>query len=619
MALIEIHNEKCKRCYACVRVCPVKAIKVGVNQEFPQIIEERCIGCGSCIASCSPGAIVYEDATSMIKHFFAEGQKVAAVVDPSISAEFPDITDYRKFVEMIRKLGFGTVIETSFGIDLIAYKYKELFDNFRGKYFITANCPSVVAYIEKFHPDLISNLAPIISPMVVSAMVVRAIYGEQLKVVFVGPCIAAKLEARETKAEGKIDAVLTFQELRALFKEFSITEGAVEYSDFDPPHGYRGGLYPIANGILQTADISENLLYGSVVTVEGSGCMLDSVKQFENQIDIVKRNFNIFYDEGCIMGPGMSAGGEKYVRRTLVADYVNKRLRAFNGVDWRQHIESFGNLNYLREYKNDDQRLPQPSDEQIEQILTTLGNRGAGHDLDCTSCGYTSCRDFATSVAQGLTKTDMCITYTLKNRHDYIRTLKLTNEKLAKTQDALKESEKTARREQQLAKEASETVSTMLQKLPSSVVIVDDTLHIIQANHSFIDLLGEDAKAIDEVVPGLVSADLKTLLPYSFYNLFSFVLQNNESILNRDVHLAENLLNISIFPIRKNKVVGAVIRDMYAPEVRKEEVIKRVSEVIDKNLAMVQQIGFLLGEGAAETEQMMNSIIEFHKMGKPNV
>jgi hypothetical protein len=81
----------------------------------------------------------------------------------------------------------------------------------------------------------------------------------------------------------------------------------------------------------------------------------------------------------------------------------------------------------------------------------------------------------------------------------------------------------------------------------------------------------------------------------------------------RDVHLNENLLNVTIFSIKKNKIVGAVIRDMHMPEVRKEEVINRVTEVIEQNLDLVQQIAFLLGEGAAKTEKMLNSIIESHK------
>ena len=79
------------------------------------------------------------------------------------------------------------------------------------------------------------------------------------------------------------------------------------------------------------------------------------------------------------------------------------------------------------------------------------------------------------------------------------------------------------------------------------------------------------------------------------------------------------MLNVSIFPIRKNKSCGGIIRDLYSPEVQGEEVTSRVSEVIDKNLEMVQKIGFLLGEGAAETEQMLNSIIESYKATKSNL
>jgi hypothetical protein len=210
----------------------------------------------------------------------------------------------------------------------------------------------------------------------------------------------------------------------------------------------------------------------------------------------------------------------------------------------------------------------------------------------------------------------MCLNFTLRNRQEYIKTLRATNDKLAKTQEALRESEKIARSEQEAARDASETITTMMKKLPSALVIADKKLKVLQSNQSFIDLLGDDALEINEIIPGLVGADLKSLLPYNIYNLFSYVIQNNEDIRNRDIHYKESLLNISVFTIKKNSIVGAVIRDMYAPEVRKEEVIKRITDAIDINLAMVQKIGFLLGEGASETEQMLNSIIQTYREGK---
>ncbi|MGE5318114.1 MAG: (Fe-S)-binding protein, partial [Chloroflexota bacterium] len=264
----------------------------------------------------------------------------------------------------------------------------------------------------------------------------------------------------------------------------------------------------------------------------------------------------------------------------------------------------------------DDQRVEQPSPEKVDEILKVLGKQDVDDKIGCSSCGYDSCRDFAEAVAKGLTKTDMCISYSMKSKHDFIKTLKLTNEKLAKTQEALVESEHKARQDQQMAQEALERTSSMLQKLPSAIVIVDENLKVIESNQSFIHTLGDEAAEINEVIPGLVGADLKTLLPFQFYKLFSAVLSNNENVVNRDVHLGERLLNVSVFSIKKGKIAGAVLRDMYLPEVRKEEVINRVTEVIDENLDLVQKIAFLLGEGAAKTERMLNSIIESHKISK---
>jgi len=224
-----------------------------------------------------------------------------------------------------------------------------------------------------------------------------------------------------------------------------------------------------------------------------------------------------------------------------------------------------------------------------------------------------SCRDFAATVAKGLAVPEMCHTYNLRNKQEYIETLRQTNRKLAETKKALKESEELAQREKEVAQSASDMLNSMLEKLPVSVVIVDNNLKILHSNLTFINTIGEDAKAIAEVIPGLAGADIKTLVPYNIYNMFSFVLREDEPVVSKDVHWDERMLNISIFPIKKNRMCGAVIRDLYSPEVQGEEVTNRVSEVIEKNLEMVQKIGFLLGEGASETEQMLNSIIESYK------
>lgn len=613
--LFSISELKCINCFACVRVCPVKAIEVKAEKNYAVILPNRCIGCGSCLNICPVNAISYRTSKEEVKQLLKENGKIAAIVAPSISGEFFDITDYRKFVQMIKSLGFDYVCEVTFGIDLIAKEYKKLFDEFKGKYFLTTVCPVVVALVEKFFPELVNNLAPIVSPMTATAKVIHREYGDNTKIVYIGPCIQNKEEAKLFTDDGKVDSVLTFNELRELFDEFEIKESKLEYSEFDEPIGYKGSLLPIANGLLQAVDINEDLLTGKIITTEGRENLLDAVNEFVGHAETIKRHFNLFYCDGCIMGPGTSRGGQKFIRRTMVVNYANKRLKTFDREAWERNMDKHSTHDFTFNYTPQDQRLEPPAEEKIYEVLKVIGKENMGKDSGCEACGYASCRDFAIAVASGLAHTDMCLNYTLKNRQEYIKSLRATNDKLAKTQQALRESEKIARMEQEAARDASETITTMMKKLPSALVIVDKKLKVVQSNQSFIDLLGDDALEINEVIPGLVGADLKSLIPYNMYNLFSYVLQNNEDIKNRDIHYKENLLNISVFTIKKNSIVGAVIRDMYAPEVRKEEVIKRITEAVDINLAMVQKIGFLLGEGASETEQMLNSIIKAFREG----
>lgn len=614
MKLIESIKERCTLCYACIRVCPSKAIKI--EDQHAKVIPERCIGCGNCVSVCAPNALKYTDSISRVKSLIKSEEKVVAIVDPAIAGEFEDITSRRNFVGMIKAIGFDFVVESAFGADLVAHKYRELLSDFKGKYYIAANCPPVVYFMEKYHPKSIVNLAPIVSPTIAMAKVVHKKYGADAKTVFIGPCTAAKLETERFEGDGKIDEVITFIELRQMFNDYQITENTVEYSSFDPPLGGKGTLFPIKRGLLQSVGINEDLLTGRLINTNGRANFIEAIKEFEN-LKSLKKHIDLFYCDGqCAMGPGTSQGGKKFYRRSLVIEYTRKRLSEPEHNEWENNIAEYLSIDLSRKFKKDDQRIPEPSNTQISKVLATLRKDQCDSQMDCGACGYSSCHEFAIAIGQGLAKPDMCISFTLNNKQEYIKTLKITNEKLEKTREALEESEKRAVKEKETVKEISNTTNVMLQKIPSGVVIVDKNMKVIHSNHSFINLLGEDAETINEVIPGLTGADLKTLLPPNIINLFQYAISSNDGVENRDIKIEQQLLNISIFPIKKDEIAGAVIKDMYLPEVQREEVMHRITDVIDKNLKMVQNIGFLLGEGASETEQMLKSIINSYKSEK---
>jgi iron only hydrogenase large subunit-like protein len=609
--LINLDNQLCNNCNACVRACPVKAIYMHSGSSFPELNSDRCIGCGDCVLICNPKALTYRSSVDEAKSLFESGAKIAVILSPSISAEFDDISDHRKLVTMIKALGVQYVNEVSFAVDLLAYKYLSLLNDFKGRYYITSIDPIVVAYIEKFHPNLVSNLAPLVTPMIAMTKVVRAIYGSAIKVMYIGPEIASKDEVLRFEGDDRVDVAITFEELRKLFTDYSIDESNLEYSSIDNPLSYKGSLYPLRNGFAQAADMDENLLTASMFTLEGKKEMIDAITEFENDISTIQRHFCIRFGNS-LDGPGITKRGNRWHKEHHVIKYANKRLQNFFRVEWYDNLQKFMNLDLSRTFMVDDQRLPNPAPERVQEILTMLGQTESD-SMACLECGYSNCTEFARDIANGITTPDMCISYAMKNSMLHEESLHELNEKLAQARKSLKESEEKTRIEKESAVQASDLTNAMLEKLRSGVVIVDNMLKIVKANATFTTILGEEAEQINEVIPGLIGADLNRLIPANFINLFSYVLSDNESIENRDITIGNNLLNVSIFPIVKGKVVGGIVRDMRAPEVQRAEVINRITEVIDRNLEMVQKIGFLLGEGATDIEHMLNSIIEFYK------
>ena len=612
--IIQLDKSKCKACYSCVRACPVKAVHVRGNTVFPYIEESKCILCGACIGICAYNAITHFDSKKNVRQLLNSGGKVVAVCAPSIAGEFDDIADYRKFVKMIRLLGFSYVTEMAFGVDIIAEKYRKLVhDEFNGRYYITSCCPSIVQLIERNYPELIENLVPYISPASACAIAARKIYGNDLKVVHITPCIAAKKEVDRHTGIAKINEVLTFRELRELFDEFKISETYSEYSDFDEPLGYKGSMYPISQGFLEATGLDVNLLEGNTITVDGKSSVR-AVKQFLEHYNIINHNFNIFICKGCIMGPGTSRDGEKYKRYALVKDYISKRLANFDVEKWQRYMDDHSNHKELKaKFTERKYELPLPGEFEIKIALNRITKRNNNKEVNCRSCGFDACKDLARAIAQNTAIPEMCVTNVqIGNRETSYSTKKMTEEldivknELTTAKTALDET-----RELLYAK--SEALSIFVRGLSSGIVFCDENMKIVESNLGFIEILGEDVKDIHDVIPYLIGADIKTLLPSILITQFQFILNHDETQINRDVEIEGKWVNISIFQLIPQKLVGAVFRNLHSKEERPEEIIHRVTEVIEENLRQVQQIGFILGEGAAKTEKMLNSIIKSYE------
>jgi PAS domain S-box-containing protein len=174
---------------------------------------------------------------------------------------------------------------------------------------------------------------------------------------------------------------------------------------------------------------------------------------------------------------------------------------------------------------------------------------------------------------------------------------------------------KKAERKLEKAREATVIASAMMHKIRAGIIIVDSELKVIDSNEAFAKIFGTEIEELYETIPGLHGADLKELVPDVIYKMLSTALQSGENMIERDLKIQNKLIHVSVISIYKQRVVGALLRDMSAPALVREEIISRAQRVNRKNLETVQKIAFLLGDNASQTEEMLNSIIESYKYG----
>lgn len=473
-------------CFTCVRECPAKAIRIRDGQA--EVIVERCIGCGNCVHVCSQNAKQVRDCTANARALLQSGEPVAALVAPSFPAEFAEC-HYTEFIGMLHALGFTHVHEVAFGADLVAAAYRRLLEEHPERRYIATSCPAIIAYVERYHPELVESLAPIVSPMVASARVVRRLYNDRVKTIFIGPCIAKKGEMLSALLSREVNATLAFSELRQLLYSASISPEKVVPGEFDQPHSGQGMLFPIRGGLLQAAAMYEDLMHGKLVTVDGRESFVEAIREFQST-DIDVALLEVLACRGCISGPGITNPVPLFRRRSLVSRYARERHEDTDKEAWLQDMEAFADLDISRTFQAYDQRVTAPAEEEIEKALRQMNKRAPEDYLNCGACGYDTCREHAIAICKGLAESEMCLPYTIDELKRAVADLAFSNNQLEKTQQALMHSEKLASMGQLAAGIAHELNN------PLGVVLM--YAHLLRREAAENERLGKDLATIAE-------------------------------------------------------------------------------------------------------------------------
>jgi iron only hydrogenase large subunit-like protein len=561
-------KRECQDCYKCVRNCPVKAIKV--EGGYASVVSELCIVCGYCVEVCPNGAKKVRDDLAQTRQLLAAKKQVFVSLAPSFVTEFPDVKPAR-LIRALKKLGFAGVSETALGAQQVSAQAAALLKKNPQRVMVSSACPTVVCYLQKHRPGGAELLTGLLSPLLTHCKMLRQDFGANIGIVFIGPCIAKKIEAGQHPE--LLDVVLTFEDLRRWLDQEKIALDEITETPKDrfvPENSAEGAWFPVDGGMI--AGMKSACAVNDCSLMSFSG--LSAIKRALDGLEEMKPESGLFLEllaceGGCVNGPKVGRRDATVVKRRRVL----RAVRSPNIALPRRPVMEI-NSNFAA----DAPAAVHYPDSQIREALRNVGKFSSDDELNCGGCGYDTCREFAIALINQKAERAMCVTYMRKLAH--------------------------------------KKANALIQKMPSAVVIVNDAMRIIEFNTAFVSLFARGKTTAPGDVPAIEGVALAEVMPFAA--LFHSVLKTGEDILDRDLRFQNTILHATIFNIEKHCLVGGIIQDITKPAVQKEQVIRKAQEVIQKQLATTQQIAYLLGENAAEAEITLNSIIDSFSPPKPD-
>ncbi len=425
--VIDVNKEKCVNCHACISACPVKFCNDG-SGDYVTVNSNMCIACGNCIKVCTHEARNYIDDFKDFIKSIESGDKIIAIVAPSIAANFPN--QYMNFNGWLKSKGIKAVFDVSFGAELTIKSYLNFLQKENPKAIIAQPCPAIVSYIQIYKPELLKYLAPVDSPILHTIKMVKNYYKKYTdhKIAIISPCNAKKREFEETQLG---DFNVGIKSLEKHFKENNINLNDFPCEDFDNPPAERAVLFSSPGGLLQTIERTNPELRHKTRKIEGVEHIYSYLNKLSQNIDEEKAPVLIdclSCTNGCNAGP-LTLNIEKSIDE--IEYWVNLRnaemqkhyLEKSNGSKEKvisileNTIEEYWNPEiYKREYKNlwANLVLEYPRKEQINEIFIRMHKHTDREIYNCTACGYGSCEQMAVAIFNNLNRPENCHFYLSK-------------------------------------------------------------------------------------------------------------------------------------------------------------------------------------------------------------
>lgn len=556
--VVYTNKAHCRDCYRCLRVCPVKAIRMVNGQAY--VVPERCISCGTCIRECPQGAKQFRNDIERASRILATNDTVAASIAPSFVAIFTE-PEQKRLASALRKLGFSYVGETAIGAYHVAHETARICNANPNQSHVCTACPAVVSYVELYDPAKLDVLVPIVSPMVAHARHIKSRLGESAKVIFIGPCVAKKAEADRPENAGLVDCVLTFSELVDWFERENINLSMCEESGFSEEPEGEARFFPLTGGSMRTASLDTDLLAADMVSVTGPEDVREALASCGPDFppQVIEP---LFCEQGCVNGPAISAQSSLFRRRRDVIDYAGANPGADPAVD-ESHLDLITHFQTKRIPENE------VTEEQIREVLEKTGKSAVENQLNCGACGYSSCREKAAAVVKGMAELEMCI--------PYMRWL------------------------------SEQRTDKIIETSPNGIVILDEHLNIIHMNPAFRKFFMCSEAVLGRPISYLMDPDSFEKLASGKTGMITTVVRHDRySLVCHEILYAlpdENqfvgiFVDITHSRINKEKL-----------DQLREQTVSQARELLHHQINMAQTIAKFLGESTGQGEALLEKLM----------
>lgn len=425
-------SDNCIGCNKCIKGCPVIGANIAVTENGNARIvvdDSKCIRCGKCLKCCEHGARYFNDNLDLVMSDLKKNEDIDLLIAPSFFLVYKE--NAGNLIGYLKSLGFKNIYNVSFGANLTSWAYASYMKDGGREGLISSSCPVVVTYIEKYKPELVDYLMPIMSPVSCLKTYLEKVHpSPEKKYAFLCPCVGKQDEVTSYQGGSKLDYVFTFSKLNRFLEENSVdlseyTGECNNLSDYA-----LGEFYPLPGGLSSSIE----MFYGSdkyIKQIEGPQNVYSYFDYYADLVKVSNVELPLYVDVlncqgGCLEGAANDSKNKHFdsfymkmakARSAYLSDnsplflYRSSSEQRYSQFSRLMRKEGISYKDFLRSFNvhasTYEGNIPP---EVLESTFKKLGKTShASRTINCQSCGYSSCHDMAIAMARGYNRPENCV------------------------------------------------------------------------------------------------------------------------------------------------------------------------------------------------------------------